>query len=324
MNTEVETNISVICSAKLNLTFEILGLMEDGYHEVRTLLQAIDLFDRISFTFSPSVNREVVIKTTDTSNSQFPLDQSNLIAKAVRMFQAEDEFDFSVSVLVEKNIPIAAGLAGGSANAAAALSACNHVSPNKLDGQELEALGSRLGADVPFSLRGGTAIGTGRGDNLTAVGHNEKLFFAIIKPHELSLSTPWVYKEFDRLAPSDKSSLTQKSIKNSTLFAADALSRRNLHDLRQACGNDLELPVFRNYPELEKLKNAIAGLGVWYCGLTGSGPTLWALVADREQAHFVRRKLLESIAAECGFPEIGCWIAESVTGGAFIEVPGTG
>ncbi len=312
--------VVVACPAKLNLTFEILGLIEGGYHDVRTLLQSISLFDRIGFSFKPSSTHEIDYHLITTSmKSQFPVDESNLITKVVRMFQARGDFDYAVHIQVDKNIPIAAGLAGGSANAAAALIACNHMSPDPLTMFELEQLGKQFGADVPFCVSGGTAIGLDKGDILVPVEHDEELCFTIIKPRDLSLSTPWVYKEYDQLVKENAEKESDfGSTKNCTVSAVDALTRNDLKQFRESCGNALELPVFKHYPQLERLTEKIMELGASYCGLTGSGPTLWALVTDFAQANFIREKLV-TVASDCGIQEVDCWVASSVSAGAHIQ-----
>jgi 4-diphosphocytidyl-2-C-methyl-D-erythritol kinase len=172
------TSITVNSPAKINLTFEILGLLPDGYHEVRTLMQTVSLFDELTFEIGsakePSLSIELITAggarspAAGEGEGQFPLGDTNLIARAIRLFLSSIDRPraLKVDVTVAKHIPIGAGLAGGSGNAAAALVALNQYFGGPLGDDAMAELAAKLGADVPFCLQGGRRLGLGRGDIL--------------------------------------------------------------------------------------------------------------------------------------------------------------
>lgn len=311
--------IQAISPAKLNLTFDIKGLMSDGYHEVETLLQSVDLQDELVFTLSPADQLNVEISLDGGGSSEFPLNDTNLIAKAAKLFVQESGVKpFGLHVAVTKFIPIGAGLAGGSANGAATLVALNYAFDSPFGPQDLLSLGSRLGADVPFCIQGGTAIGTGRGDILQAIACDTTLFFCIVKPRKLSVSTPWAYGIYDEFTGKVKRPHLQN--------AANSMCKADLDQAVKSFGNVFEPPIFEKMPELIDLQKSLIELGCWYCQLSGSGPALFAIVPDREMAHYVRRKVLHNDdsgfdyfsaqpTAEFG-PPFEFHIAQSVSHGA--------
>lgn len=283
--------LRALSPAKLNLTFDITGLLADGYHQVETLMQAVDLCDELTFCLAP--DNDFHFRLTGSGLAaldSFPLDQTNLIARAARLFQEQvvPEQPFSLAVHVDKKIPLGAGLAGGSSNAAACLLALNQVFGQKVTGCELADLGAQLGADVPFCLSGGTAIGYHRGDVLEPLDSESDLFFCIVKPREISVSTPWAYSQYDCFA-GERSRPDLKA-------AARALSEGDLARAISSFGNVFEPVVFARFPELIALKQALLDLGCWCCHLSGSGPALYAVVPNREMAHHIRRKLM---GADC-------------------------
>lgn len=278
-------------TAKLNLTFAITGLLPDGYHEVETLMQSVSLEDELIFELANNESAQVVLRVEDSPLTRdFPVDQNNLICQAFKLFTESipEIGKHKLTVTVNKRIPIGAGLAGGSGNAAATLVALNYLFKHPLSQEELTVLGSKLGADVPFCLDGGTAIGSGRGDKLSSVEPSTRLQFAIVKPRNLSLPTAWVYQAYDKQGE-------VKSVNDHPDLdgAINGLKWGDLELAFKSFGNVFEPVVFSRFPELLKLKDAVAELGAFCCHMTGSGPTLYAVVPDHEAAHFMRRKLLE-------------------------------
>jgi 4-diphosphocytidyl-2-C-methyl-D-erythritol kinase len=316
------TRLIARAPAKLNLTFEVVGEMPDGYHEVSTLLQAVDLEDELAFEFSPHEAMDIRLSVSGEGQAgHFPLDDSNLIARAIRDFVAclPGFSGLKVSVRVDKRIPIGAGLAGGSADAAATLAALNYYFAHPLGAEELLALGARLGADVPFCLEGGTKVGRGRGDELTPVKHQSRLSFLLVKPRDLSLSTAWVYDAYDEFQPPAERLFWHPP---DLVGAINGLTSGDLELATSCFGNDLEPVVFHHYPQLAGLKQRLLALGCWSCHLTGSGPALFAVAPDRESAHAVRRKFLAGEKgggggeAGNGQHEVDFWIVECVGYGA--------
>lgn len=321
-----DQRLTVRCPAKLNLTFAISGDLPGGYHEVETLLQAIDLEDELTLSFAAAETFGISIKVRNGSqvvSSDFPLDGTNLIARAARLFaeHVKQAQEFHVEVVVEKRIPIAAGLAGGSANAAATLSAMNKYFGYALRHEELLDLAAQLGADVPFCLIGGRRIGTERGDKLSEHHDGEPLSFVIIKPRNLAVSTAWVYKTYDEMVAAGEIYPPELNV-NELL---EALSTGEIETACKGFGNVFEQVVFPHYRDLIRLRQQVLELGAWSCRLTGSGPTLYAVVANVEMAHMVRRELLKAETIMCASGTCGAkydlldvWIASSVDYGASI------
>ncbi len=275
------------CPAKVNLTFQIVGLLPDGYHEVKTLMQAVSLEDELAFQFSPG-DGKVTFSSVDSSfESGFPTDDSNLIVKAIRKFQHQVPSSRSenIDVRVTKRIPIGAGLAGGSSNAAAALVALNHRCGDTLSPEEVTAIGAALGADVPFCLMGGTAIGVSKGDVLAAVHCKPEFTLLLAKPRQLSISTPWAFKEFDKLVLEKRDEAS--TVSDTTEKCAAAIVTGTAPSIAPYLVNDLEESVFHHFEELNEVRSKLEEFGALQARLTGSGPTLYGLfesIHDAEEA----------------------------------------
>jgi 4-diphosphocytidyl-2-C-methyl-D-erythritol kinase len=274
--------LTALAPAKINLTFDILGTMADGYHEVETILQSIDLADRLIFDISPA---DTTSTTITTERVGIPLGEDNLIAKAVKLFCEKTEWNYDVKVNLEKNIPVGAGLAGGSADAAATLIALNTVSKRVLREQDLLSLARELGADVPFCIAGGTKFGTGRGDILEQCHSQLNFVFCIVKPRALSISTPWAYKQFDNFNGEIRKPRTKDAIKQ--------LERGDMERALLSFGNVFQPVMFSQHSELAELHTELQKQGAWYSQLSGSGPAIFAIDPDLEHAHFLRRKMFE-------------------------------
>lgn len=260
--------------AKVNLALGVGPLRADGYHELATVFQSVSLFDEV--TVAPADGVTVTVEGTQAD--AVPCDGTNLAVRAARLLARTCGIDDGVRIHIRKGIPVAGGMAGGSADAAAALVACDTLWQTGLGREELAMLGAELGSDVPFALSGGTAIGTGRGDRLTpALARGD--FSWVVAPADHGLSTPAVYAELDRLRgtaevpePRVSGQLMQ------ALRAGDpvALGACLVNDLQDAA---LSLaPALRRTLDLGLACGALAGL------VSGSGPTLVFLVDGPEQA----------------------------------------
>lgn len=284
--------IKATAPAKINLTFDILGLLDDGYHRVETLLQAIDLCDSLVLDVDDAARDTTVTITTESlpaSAADFPLGDDNLISKAVRLYCKTTGFSAQVNVKLSKSIPMGAGLAGGSADAAATLAGLNRSFGNALTERELTNLGAVLGADVPFCIHGGTAFGTNRGDVLAACESGIDFSLCIAKPANINVSTPWAYKQFDEFASHHDGGMRRPDSHG----AINAIARGDTERALACFGNVFEPVIFQAHPSLVEIKDMLLKQGAWYVQLSGSGPALFALVADIEHAHFVRRKVLD-------------------------------
>ena len=264
---------------KLNLFFEVGGVQDDGYHDVASGYQAVSLFEDV--WASPSDEFTVSISgTVDVSG--VPADDRNLAVRAARLVAQRIGHTGGVHLDIVKHVPVAGGMGGGSADAAAALVACDALWGAELGSAELYKLAARLGADVPFALMGGTAIGTGRGDQLSPALAKGRFDWVVV-PSEVGLSTPEVYAHLDELRtrPDIGASGAVPEVAAGVLHALRAgdpiaLAEHTRNDLQIAA---LSLrPELREALELGEESGALAGM------VSGSGPTLAFLTADPESA----------------------------------------
>ena len=271
--------VRVRAPGKLNLFFEVGGVQDDGYHDVASAYQAVSLFEHV--WTSPSDEFTVSISgTVDVSG--VPADDRNLAVRAARLVAQRIGHTGGVHLDIVKHVPVAGGMGGGSADAAAALVACDALWGAELGSAELYKLAARLGADVPFALMGGTAIGTGRGDQLSPALAKGRFDWVVV-PSEVGLSTPEVYAHLDELRtrPDIGASGAVPEVAAGVLHALRAgdpiaLAEHTRNDLQIAA---LSLrPELREALELGEESGALAGM------VSGSGPTLAFLTADPESA----------------------------------------
>lgn len=274
----VTERVHVRAPGKLNLFFEVGGVQEDGYHDVASAYQAVSLYEDVWAT--PSDDFSVTISgTVDVTG--VPADDRNLAVRAARLVAQRIGHRGGVHLDIVKSVPVAGGMGGGSADAAAALVACDALWGAELGSAELHKLAARLGADVPFALMGGTAIGTGRGDQLSPALAKGRFDWVVV-PSDEGLSTPEVYRHLDVLrAERAVGALRVPDVDPGVLHAlraADpvALAERTRNDL-QAAALSLR-PSLRGVLELGEQSGALAGM------VSGSGPTLAFLAADPESA----------------------------------------
>jgi 4-diphosphocytidyl-2-C-methyl-D-erythritol kinase len=269
--------VSVVAPAKLNLSLAVGGPRPDGYHDLATVYHAVSLFDEITATTGKGMT--VTIEAASGIDvDMVPLDETNLAAQAALLLAEQTGQDPDVSLHIRKGIPVAGGLAGGSADAAGALIACDALWGTGLGRSELLALAAHLGSDVPFAVMGGTALGVGRGEHLTpalARGRFEWVFAVA----EEGLSTPQVYSECDRLR--DGRVLPEPRVSDammSALRSGDAVA------LGQALQNDLQPAACSLRPQLlltMEVGDDAEALGSL---VSGSGPTVAFLARDAEHA----------------------------------------
>jgi 4-diphosphocytidyl-2-C-methyl-D-erythritol kinase len=268
-------SITVKVPAKVNLQLSVGPRESDGYHNLVTVFQAVSIFDEVTLTKSHEGSGVTIAVTGDQTHG-VPEDGSNLAAKAAQLIAEKFDFVADVHIEVRKSIPVAGGMAGGSADAAATLVGMDALFKLEASREELLALGSELGSDVPFLILGGTAIGTGRGDQLTAA-LSRGTYHWVFALSTVGLSTPAVYSECDRMraereiaAPKVSDALMQ------ALLAADpeAVGQSLINDLQSAASSlrpalTLILEVGRDYGALGAI-------------VSGSGPTVAFLVANEE------------------------------------------
>lgn len=315
MAADAKAVVRTRCPAKVNLTFEILGSLPDGYHEVRTLMQAVSLEDELVFHFSPGSGRIAYRRCQSQFADAFPADDTNLISKAIRIYQQEvaEARHFDVEIDIKKNIPIGAGVAGGSANAAAALIAINQQSGRMMSQADLLLLGGTVGADVPFCIAGGTCIGAHKGDVITVIENSARFALVLAKPRLLSISTPWAFKQFDRVCKTGGAAAS-----DTTRKCVDVLKDNRVDQLGDCLNNDLERPVFGEYSQLTEIRQALEECGAFPVRLTGSGPTIYGIVPTLEDGHVVKQRLEFVSFKNQSVSPLDIWVVETVAHGASI------
>ncbi|TDN92351.1 4-(cytidine 5'-diphospho)-2-C-methyl-D-erythritol kinase [Microbacterium sp. BK668] len=293
----VVDRVHVRAPGKINLFFEVGDVQDDGYHDVASAYQAVSLYEDV---WAESGDDFTIRVSGTVDVSGVPADDRNLALRAARMLAQRSGYDGGVHLEIIKHVPVAGGMGGGSADAAAALVACDLLWGTDLGIHELQNLASRLGADVPFSLLGGTAIGTGRGDQLSPALAKGRFDWVLLPSEEEGLATPEVYRHLDRLreeqAPDISPPRRRLAVDPAVLQAlragdAAALAEHVRNDLQPAA---LSLrPALRDALELGEESGALAGI------VSGSGPTLAFLTAGPEAA-----LELQVTLAAAGYPAL--------------------
>ena len=274
---------------KINLSLDVLGRRANGYHDVSMVMQTVDLYDVI--TLRKLSDRDGIILTTDVDN--IPLDEGNIVYKAIKLVKEEYGIDIGVSADIKKRLPVAAGMGGGSADAAAALRGMNTLFELGLRSERLEELGVRLGADIPFLIKGGIALAEGIGEKLTALPAFPECRLVIVKPN-VSVSTKEVYEAFDSLTE-----VVHPNIKKLT----DALGKEDLRYIVKLLGNVLEDVTIKRHGIIDEIKRLLLENGAVFSMMTGSGPTVFGIFENEEKAVMAGERL----------SEIGCFELVEVT-----------
>ncbi len=267
--------VTVRAPAKVNLDLRVSALRPDGYHDLSTVFMAVSLFDEVSVT----ADDEWSLAVAGPYAGLVPTGAENLVVRAARLLADHAGADEpTLAVRIGKEIPVAAGMAGGSADAAAALVACDHLWGLRLERDELTELAAQLGSDVPFALHGGIAIGSGRGEQLAPV-LAQGTFYWVFAVHEDGLSTPSVYAEFDRLqGRRQMPKPTPSPAMMSALRSGDSAS------LGRALGNDLQEAAISLRPDLQQVLDAGLEYGALGGIVCGSGPTVAFLAESSDHA----------------------------------------
>ena len=268
-------SVTVRVPAKVNLQLSVGPREANGYHNLVSVFQAVSLFDDVTLTKSHE-GSGVTISVTGEQTHGVPEDSSNLAVKAALLIAEKFDFDVDVHIEVKKSIPVAGGMAGGSADAAATLVAMDALYKLDATREELLELGSQLGSDVPFMIAGGTAVGTGRGDQLTAA-LSRGTYHWVFALSSVGLSTPAVYAECDRM----RAELEVAAPKVSDLLM-QALLSGDPAQVGAALSNDLQNPACSLRPALSLVLEVGRDYGALGAIVSGSGPTVAFLVADEE------------------------------------------
>lgn len=286
----IETDvIEEIAYAKINLHLRITGRRSDGYHELETIFQEITLADKLTFT----PHRDKIILSV--GEAELPIDETNLVMRAaIRMRKLSKETRGAV-ISLEKHIPIAAGLGGGSSDAAATLRGLCRLWGLAISEKTLFETARDLGADVPFFLTGGTALGKGIGDLIQSIDPPPAYPVLLIKP-SFAVSTAWVYKNVS-------SDLTKQEYTNNSNALIPSLKRLTLEAWKSFFHNDLEMVVLDRFPEVKRHKTQLFEAGAGFVLMSGSGPTVFGVFDDEKTRDSVAKDLTEKhiIAIRCDF-----------------------
>lgn len=262
-------DISLKALAKINLGLDVVRRREDGYHEVRMIMQTIYLYDRLDIkrTQEPGIQIQ-------TNLSFLPVNENNLIYKAAKLLMDEFSITDGVSVKLDKRIPVAAGMAGGSTDAAAMLIGVNRLFSLGLTKRQLMERGVQIGADVPYCIMRGTALAEGIGEELSPLPPMVKCPVLIAKP-SISVSTKFVYQNLK---------LDDTTIHPDIDRLIDDIKAKNLHDIAAHMGNVLETVTIPNYQVIDEIKKHMLSNGAVGAMMSGSGPTVFGLFDDEDTA----------------------------------------
>ena len=253
--------IKVKTPAKINLTLEMDGLLNGGFHKIKSIMSAINLYDFLTFDISEAPKNEIYLSG---NNPQIPYNEKNLVYKAIELFFKTANINGKIfKVYIEKHIPVEAGLAGGSTNAAGTFYALNKFFNEPLNKNELNNLCAKLGSDLNFCLIGGCCLCEGRGEIITPI-KPVNLNITLIKPKDFGISAKEAYTKFDKLKNKPEPINTDK-MKNLIL--------QNKFD-ESLLTNHLEIAVINDYPILQKIKNQTKAM------MSGSGPTMFTLTPN--------------------------------------------
>ena len=261
--------ITLKALAKINLGLDVVRRREDGYHEVRMIMQTIHLYDLLEIQKIREPEIQIV------SNLSFlPVNENNLVYKAARLLQEEFALTDGISIKLTKRIPVAAGMAGGSTDAAAMLYAMNQLYDLGLSRRELMKRGVQIGADVPYCLMRGTALAEGIGEKLTPLPPMPKCQILIAKP-PISVSTKMVYEKLDSCEIKEHPDIDG---------ILDGLKNQDLEQVAASMGNVLEKVTVEAYPVIAQIKECMMEAGALGAMMSGSGPTVFGIFRDRRTA----------------------------------------
>lgn len=253
-------------NAKINIGLDVVGKLDNGYHLVKMIMQTLTLHDVLTFT--KSNENKIMI---DTNCKEIPCDENNLIYKAAQMLIGD--LDSGVEIYLEKNIPVAAGLAGGSGNAAATFIAINELFELGYTKEELMKMAVKIGADVPYCIMGGTALSEGIGEVLTPLKTKINPYVLIAKPN-INVSTKFVYENLDL-----KKVYAHPDIDK----LRTALENNDYYNMTDSMGNILENVTIARYPVIDDIKEMMIEEGAYVSLMSGSGPTVFGFFRSQEE-----------------------------------------
>ena len=266
--------------AKINLGLQVLGKRSDGYHEVRTILQEIELHDLL---YLSRIEEGIQLQC---NHPRLPLNEQNLAFKAARLIKEKTRFSGGVKIYVDKKIPLGGGLGGGSSNAACVIKGLNQLWGLGLTLEEMQNLGAEIGSDVPFFISGGTALATGRGEKIQQLPPLPKTWLIVITP-DLEISTSWAYKNLNL-------ELTNCSTNSNVILPEDERNRWFSRVWEGKWINTFEDLVIREYPIVGEAKKLLEQVGARWVSLSGSGSSVFGIFNNQREAELARSQITES------------------------------
>lgn len=282
MSCDNKNTITRKAYAKINLGLDVIRRREDGYHEVRMIMQTVDLYDVLTFT-----EEEAGIIVT-TNKEELPGDENNLIYKAAKLLADVYSIKKGVKIDLQKNIPMAAGMAGGSTDAAAVFHGMNEMFRLEMTEEEMCRLAVKIGADVPYCIQGGTALAEGIGEVLTKLTDAPDCFLLIAKP-DINVSTKYVYQNLhanELKAHSDIDGMRA------------AIEAEDLPGIIERMGNVLETVTVKKYPVIDRIKSFMIDKGACNALMSGSGPAVFGIYRTKNEADAAYKALKETKLAK--------------------------
>ena len=272
----MNNTITLKALAKINLGLDVLGRRENGYHDVRMVMQTIYLYDNVTLTKTEETG--IIL---ECNLFYLPVDETNIAYKAAKILMDEFQIQEGVHIVLDKHIPVAAGLAGGSANAAAVLVGMNRLFSLGLSQEELMARGVSLGADVPYCIMRGTVLAEGIGEILSPLPPLPKCYVLIAKPG-ISVSTQVVYEKLD----------SREIVEHPDIDGIlEGLDKQDLQKVASSMGNVLETVTIGDYPVIENIKDVMKEAGALNAMMSGSGPTVFGIFDDRSKARQAQQQI---------------------------------
>ena len=258
----------VFSPAKINLFLKVLRKRDDGYHDIVSVMQPISLYDEIIVEME---NGSGIIVSCD--NASIPCGRTNLAYRAAAEFFRTTGINMNLSITIKKNIPVSAGLGGGSSNAAAVLKALNEITSQNISTGKLIEIGARIGSDVPFFIVGKPCIARGRGESLEPIGLT-KFWYILINPG-FPVSTQWAYQNLNLTNSNEDINITISKV-----LLEDTVG---IQHLQRLLSNDLEEVTIGKHPEIKEIKDTISAVGATGALMSGSGPTVFGIFPDKDK-----------------------------------------
>ena len=293
------SRISLKAAAKINLYLEITGNRPDGYHDLVMILQSIDLCDRVDIR---KIGTDEIQVTC--TNPEVPCDRTNLAHKAAALMQSVYPEIGGMEIAIDKQIPMGAGLAGGSGNAAAVLVGIDRLWDLGLTQSQICDFAAQLGSDIPFCVTGGTALATGRGEILSPLPDLTDLVLVICKPRQIAIATAWAYQTFRAQELLATSRVKDKNLSSHMVAAIASGGESAPNKIGRLLYNDLERVVLPEYPAIADLKNKLLDQECIGAMMSGSGSTVFVIAPDSDRAH----QIAESVKTD----EIDVWVVKSL------------